>query len=59
MRAEYTAVVRPTYNDFYDKIDLLYEGIREMQGELRERSDNGESVDVLAGEIWDLFCSIS
>ena len=40
------------------KIDALYGGLREMMPALRERSANGESVDALAKETWDFFCSI-
>ena len=51
-------MVRPTFSGYYDKIDALYGGLRQMMPELRERSANGESVDALAKETWDLFCSI-
>ena len=30
----------------------------QMKGELSKRSDNGESADTLAKEIWDFFCSV-
>ena len=58
MRDGYTPVVRPAFGGYYDKVDALYEGLRQMQGELRERSDNGENADALAKEIWDFFCSV-
>ena len=58
MREGYTPVVRPTFSGYYDKIDALYGGLRQMMPALRERSANGESVDALAKETWDFFCSI-
>ena len=58
MRDGYTPVVRPAFGGYYDKVDALYEGLRQMQGELSKRSDNGESADTLAKEIWDFFCSV-
>ena len=58
MREGYTPVVRPAFSGYYDKIDVLYGGLRQMMPALRERSANGESVDALAKETWDFFCSI-
>lgn len=59
MRDEYTPVVRPTLDGYYDKTDALYAGLRQMLPELRQRSDNGEDVEALALETWELFRSIS
>lgn len=58
MKESYTAVVRPTYDNFYDKVDLLYEGLREMQNTLPARANQGEDPDALAQETWDFFSSI-
>lgn len=58
MGESYTPVVRPTYDDFYDRIDLLYEGLRQMQPDLIARGEKGESLDTLAEETWELFQSI-
>ncbi len=58
MLGEYTPVVRPPYDDFYDRVDVLYESLREMQPQLKIRSDNGEDADTLAAETWELFRSI-
>jgi len=58
MREGYTPVVRPAFGGYYDKVDALYAGLRQMLPELRERSDKGESADLLAKETWDFFCSV-
>lgn len=58
MREEYTPVVRPDFDGFYDRVNILYDGLRQMQPALRERSDNGESAETLAEETWNFLCSI-
>lgn len=58
MHDEYTPVVRPDFPGFYDRTNELYSWLRDNQSSLAERFRNGESVSVLTGEIWDLFCSI-
>ena len=58
MRKEYTPIVRPTFGGYYDKIDTLYAGLRQMLPELKQRSDNGESAEKLAEETWEFFCSV-
>ena len=58
IREGYTPVVDPTFSGYYGKIDALYGGLRQMMPTLRERSANGESIDALAKETWDFFCSI-
>lgn len=50
MRDVYTPVVRPTMDGYYDKIDALYAGLRQMLPELRQRSDSGEDTGTLAME---------
>jgi len=59
MREGYTPVVRPTLDGYYDKVDALYAGLRQMSYELRTRFDNGEDIDTLTAQTWELFCSIS
>ncbi|MBQ6808413.1 MAG: extracellular solute-binding protein [Firmicutes bacterium] len=59
MREDYTPVVRPTLNGYYDKVDTLYAGLRQLSPELRQRAEQGEEIDELAMETWLLFCSIS
>ena len=58
MRECYTPVADPTFIGYYGKIDALYGGLRQMMPALYERSANGESVDALAKETWDFFCSV-
>ena len=58
MYQEYTPVVRPDFDNFYERTDALYDGFRKLQPELKERSDNGENIDTLIEETWDLFRSI-
>ena len=58
MYDEYTPVVRPDFDGFYDKTNALYAEIREMQPALAERANNGESIDKLTEVLWDLFCGI-
>lgn len=58
MRKEYTPVVRPDHDGYYDKVDALYAGLREKQTTFRQRLDNGEALADLTEEIWALFCSL-
>ena len=58
MHDEYIPVVRPDFEDFYDKTDALYAGLREMQPSLIARVENEENIDELTEEIWEFFCSI-
>jgi len=51
--------VRPTLDGYYDRVDALYAGLRELCPQLRQRSDSGEDVEALAMETWKLFRSIS
>ncbi|MDO4739128.1 MAG: extracellular solute-binding protein [Eubacteriales bacterium] len=54
----YTPVVRPDFDGFYAKVEALYAGLREMQPDLRARSDAGEDPLALAEETWALLASI-
>lgn len=58
MQSEYAPVVRPTFGGYYDKVDKLYEGLRQMLPDLKQRSDSGENPETLAEETWAFFCSI-
>lgn len=58
MHDEYTPVVRPDFEGFYDKTAALYAGLREMQPSLIARAENGENIDTLTEEIWEFFCGI-
>ena len=51
-------MVRPDFDGFYDRVNALYDGLRQSQPDLRQRSDSGEDAEVLASETWELFCSI-
>lgn len=58
MRQEYTPVVRPTFGGYYDKVDALYAGLREMKSSLHQRLTDGESVEILVNDTWEFFCGI-
>jgi len=54
-----TAVVRPDFDGFYEKTDALYNKIKQIQPSLVERYANGEELNTLVNELWELFCSIA
>ena len=58
MRDTCTPVVRPAFGGYYDRIDLLYDGLRELLPQLQQRAAQGEDVEALAEETWAFFCSI-
>ena len=58
MRSTCVPVVRPDFDGFYDKVNQLYDTLRENQSLLRQRSDRGEDAEALAAETWEMFCSI-
>ena len=58
MREGYVHVVRPDFAGYYDKVNALYDGLRELQPVLQARADAGEPIDTLTAETWALFCSI-
>ena len=41
-----------------DEADALCEGLLQMQPSLHQRARQGEDMDVLAEETWELFCSV-
>jgi len=58
MLKEYTPVVRPDFDGYYDKTNALYDGLRKMQADFPERVKAGEDLDILTAETWNLFRSI-
>jgi multiple sugar transport system substrate-binding protein len=58
MLESYSPVVRPDFDGFYNRVDALYSGLRQMRPTLIERSENGEDVSVLAESVWDFLCSV-
>ncbi len=58
MNLEYTPTIRPEFAGYYDRVDLLYAGLKERCPGLWQRSDDGEDPAILAEELWDFFCSL-
>ena len=58
MRQTCTAVVRPDFEGYYDKVDTLYNALRQCQTELKQRCDNGEDPAAVAEETWNILCSV-
>jgi len=58
MHDEYTPVVRPAFDGYYDKIDILYDGLRQLLPSLKLQAADGENVENLALQTWDFFRSI-
>lgn len=52
------AVREPSFAGYYNKIYALYDALREQQKLLPARFLDGESDEVLAAELWELFCGI-
>lgn len=50
-----TAVREPSFAGYYNKIYALYDALREQQKLLPARFQNGETEEVLATELWELF----
>lgn len=53
-----TAVHEPSFAGYYTKIYSLYDALREMQKSLPDRYKNGENIDFLTNELWNLFKNI-
>lgn len=53
-----TAVREPSFAGYYNKIYSLYDALRKQQKLLPTRFQNGESEEVLATELWELFKGI-
>ena len=58
MLEEYTPVVRPDFPGFYNRVNALYAGLKQMQGNLVERHAAGEAPVALAEETWNFLCSV-
>ncbi|MBR6801967.1 MAG: extracellular solute-binding protein [Eubacteriaceae bacterium] len=58
MSESYVPVVRPAYDGYYDKVNVLYAYFRENRGEFVNRINKGESVETLAEETWSFFAGI-
>ena len=58
MREDYVPVSEPRFEGYYDKVSVLYDGLRRLQQELPARAAAGEDIDALAEETWELLCSI-
>ena len=57
IRNTQTFLREPSFAGYYDKINALYAELRHKQITMSERVKNGESTDVLAEELWELFRS--
>lgn len=58
MKKEYKPLIRPEVKGYYDKVEILYEGLKERCPDLKKRADAGEDPKDLAEELWDFFCSL-
>ena len=58
MRESYTPIVKVGYNGFSSRANNIYEDLRTMLPSLQQRYLQGEDIDDLAEETWDLFCSV-
>ena len=58
MQETYTPLILSTQGTFYDKEKTLSGELRQMQYSWQQRALQGESVDSLAEESWDLFCAV-
>lgn len=58
MQESYTPVSEPRFTGYYDRVNTLYDGLKQLQRELPARAAAGEDVDALAEETWALLCSI-
>lgn len=51
-------VSEPSFAGYYTVVNKLYNDIRTLQSQLAERVANGEAVEKIAEETWDLFRSV-
>ena len=59
MRETYEPFVQTADNDFYVRANAFYEDLRQIQPTWNKRTLQGEAIDILAEESWDLFCAVS
>lgn len=58
MCSGYTPVSEPNFEDYYTRVSVLYNGLRQFQQELPARIAAGEDMDTLAAETWTFFQAI-
>ena len=58
MKDDCTALSEPNAVGYYDKALSLYNTLREKQGEWKKRSEQGEALETLLQEAWDVFQNI-
>ena len=58
MRESYTPIVKVGYNGFSSRANNIYEDLRTMLPSLQQRYLQGEDIDDLVEETWDLFCTV-
>lgn len=59
MRETYEPFVQTADNDFYVRANAFYEDLRQIQPSWNKRALQGEAIDILAEESWNLFCAVS
>ncbi len=58
VRSSYTAYTEPSAPGYYEKVYQLYNEIRARQQDWADRYKNGEEIDVLTRELWELLRSV-
>ena len=58
VRDSCTAYTEPSYPGYYDRVNQLYTDIRSRQQDWAARYKNGEKIDVLTRELWEVFRSV-
>lgn len=58
MKESCTPVVRPSFDGYYDKTDMLYKYLRTNRETFVHRCNDGEPVSGLVDETWQFFCDI-
>ncbi len=54
-----TAVKEPSFVGYYTKIYALYDKLRAAQKTMPARHENGESIEALTNELWEIFKNVS
>ncbi len=58
MREEYVPMSEPRFTGYYNRVNALYDGLKQLQRELPARVAAGEDVDALAEETWSFFQTV-
>ena len=58
IRSTQTFLREPAFVGYYDHVNALYGKIRKAQVTMPARYSGGESADMLAEELWEMFCNI-